>query len=493
MKASQTPSLRPSRPQRGFILIAVLIVIMLASMIVVSLLFRLRAEETAGAAGMGSEQAWAAAMSGLYEAMRVASRSQPGSLDWRDNPTLFRDHLVVDDGSDKWYFTIYSQGDADQNELRFGLTDEASKLNINQATEEMLEKLPNMTPYLAQGLLDFLDSDDTPRPEGAEQEYYDGLPTPYAVFNGPLATLEELLLVRGFTPALLYGEDANWNFQLDANEDDGAAQFPPDNQDGKLDCGLRQYVTVSSFDLDQDNTGGPRIPLNDTNAVLTAKGQTNLSPAVREDLPPALIAYIEAARRSNVVINQPADLLEATGKFKDENGKDVELESGVDKAELALVLDRFTTRTNSRLPGLININTASSHVLQTLPDVDEALADSMVAARRNLRPEQQSTPAWLYQEGVVDADQLKKLMPFLTARAFQYHFHVLGYGVPSGRYRLLEAIIDTSTPTPTIQYLRDITRLGLPFRIELPSDSTPSEPTDSNRQSRLRPKGSRHA
>ena len=62
--------------------------------------------------------------------------------------------------------------------MRFGLTDEASKLNINIATEEMLEKLPKMTPYLVQGCWISWNDDNAPRPEGAEQEYYDALPTP---------------------------------------------------------------------------------------------------------------------------------------------------------------------------------------------------------------------------------------------------------------------------------------------------------------------------
>ena len=97
------------------------------------------------------------------------------------------------------------------------MTDEASKLNVNTATESNLMRLPKMTAPLAQALLDFLDTDDTPRPDGAEQEAYDSLPNPYAVRNGPLATLDELLLVRGFTPALLDGEDANRNFILAPN------------------------------------------------------------------------------------------------------------------------------------------------------------------------------------------------------------------------------------------------------------------------------------
>jgi hypothetical protein len=336
-------------------------------------------------------------------------------------------------------------------------------------------------------LLDFLDSDDTPRPEGAEQEYYDNLPIPYRVFNGPLNTLDEILLVRGFTPALLYGEDANWNFQLDPNEDDGEVQFPPDNKDGKLDCGLRQYLTVCSYDLNQDADGRPRIDLNNPDAALTSD-QPNA-----EELPAPMVAYIEALRRSKVRIEQPADLLEAKAKLQDEAGKEVDMESGVGKTELPVLLDRFTTTSDQRLPGLIDVNNASATVLQALPGIDEALADSIVSARRNLREEQKRTPAWLYQEGVLDADQFKKLMPYVTARGFQYHFHVVGYGVPSGRYRVLEAIIDTADATPNITYLRDITRLGLPFRIETSSenDDTSAEPSSATEPGLSSPSESR--
>jgi DNA uptake protein ComE-like DNA-binding protein len=453
----------PARAGNGFILIAVLVVIMLASMVVASLLFRMRAEETATEGGVGTEQAWEAAMSGVYEAMRVASQTTAGGLDWQDNPAAFHERLVVDDGAERWYFSIYSAGESDREETRFGLTDEASKLNINSATEEMLGKLPKLTPYLVQGLLDFLDTDNSPHPEGAEQEYYDALPIPYAIFNGPLTTVDQLLLVRGFTPALLYGEDGNWNFQLDPNEDDGDVQFPPDNKDGKLDLGLRQYVTVASYDLDQANDGTPRLDVNQP-----ADASTTGKESARQDdeLPKALTEYLDALHRNNVKLGHPAELLEARGRLKDEGGKEVELESGVSKNELAAVLDRYTTKTERKLPGLINVNTASSQVLQTLPGIDEALADSIVAARRNLRAEQQRTPAWLYQEGVLDADQFKKLAPLITARAWQFRFQVVGYGVPSGRYRVLEAVIDTAEAKPAIVYLRDITRLGLPFKID---------------------------
>src|SRR5688572_10428216 len=210
---------------------------MMASMVAISLLFRIKAEDTAVAAGAGSEQAWSAAMSGVYEAMRIASAITPEDVDWQDNPAVFHQRLVVDDGVDQWHFSIYCFREREEGALHFGLADEASKVNLHTATEEMLTRL--LTPYLAHGLLDFLDKDDLPHPQGAEQEYYDNLPRPYAAFNGPLSSLYEAFLVRGFHPGIVHGEDANFNCALDANEND-AADFPPtDNADSKLDRGLR--------------------------------------------------------------------------------------------------------------------------------------------------------------------------------------------------------------------------------------------------------------
>ena len=88
----------------GFVLIMVLVVVLLASMVVTSLMFVLTAEQMAAAAGNSGEQARATAMSGLYRALRAAAEADPGSTEWQDNPAVFRDQLVCDDGAQKWYF-----------------------------------------------------------------------------------------------------------------------------------------------------------------------------------------------------------------------------------------------------------------------------------------------------------------------------------------------------------------------------------------------------
>jgi DNA uptake protein ComE-like DNA-binding protein len=440
--------------RQGFVLAGILVLIVLGSMLAVSVLFRLQAEETAGSAGAEGEQAWSAAMSGVARAIGVIEGSVPGSMDWQDNPGVFKDQLAWDDGEEKWYFSVYSLGESGAAP-RFGVSDENRRLNLQTATEEMLMKLPGMTLYLAHGLLDFLDRDNVPHPEGAEQEYYDALARPYRAMNGPFSSTEELLLVRGFTTSLLYGEDANLNCRLDSNEDDGADRFPADDKDGKLNPGLREYVTVHSYDLNEDNDGVPRMDVNNPNETFLMK-----------ELPPTIAAYIAGLRNSGLKIGHVADLLEARAKLKDAKGKQVDMASGVTAAELPVVLNQLTATPEYFLPGLINVNTASAAILQTLPGIDEAMADAIVSARPHLRLEQRRTTAWLVQEDIVTPEQFRKIAPRLAARSYQYHFHVVGYSLPSGRYRVLEAIVDFGRGKPMVTYLRDITRFGMPFKID---------------------------
>lgn len=435
-----------SNRRRGFVLIAILIIVMLAAMIAMSLLFRMKAEETASAAGSGAEQAWAAAMSGVREAMRVAATGSDNP-DVFDAPDLFRERLVFDDGSDRWHFTVYSPGD-DGTALRYGLTDEAGKLNLNHATEEMLARLPGMKPLLSHALLDFIDADDAPLPEGAEQPYYDTLAKPYAVRNGPLDTVDELLLVRGFTPALLYGEAANPYRSAATDDAPPAADFGPAPP-------LRPLLTVSSFEPNTGTDGAPRWNLNDPAENFPTNG-----------VPAATLAYVAALRSNQIPVAYASDLLNAKQVVRTTNGVDVELSSGISNDGLPLALDLFTTVADTELAGLINVNTASRAVLACVPGLDDALADAIVSARQSVSPDRRKNLAWLVQENVLDADKFCAVAPYLTSRGFQFSFRVIGYGVPSGRHRVIEAIVDTARGNPTLLYLRDVTRLGLPFKLE---------------------------
>ena len=439
----------------GFVLVGILILVILASMISLSLMFRLRAEEQATAASDGYEQAWAVAMSGMQKAMRLAKEAPPGSLDWRNDPEQFRQQLVFDDGVDRWYYTIYSPGDESvESGPRYGLNDEASRLHLNRAGEAMLAKIPRLTGPRLDPLLDALDRDDDSRLEGAESEFYGATPWPYGARNGSFPSVEELLLVRGFSAAEVYGEDANLNFTLDPNEDDGDALFPPDNANGSLNRGMRQYFTVQAYERNLDNEGLGRLSLRDPALTLEQAG-----------LPEETLRYIYLMRSNGVAIAHPAELWEATRVLKDEEGNETEISSGLGPEDLPVALDQLTVTNATYQVGLINVNTASAWVLQTLPGLELATAEAIVLTRGGLTAEQRKTIAWLAREEVVDAETFKKIAPYLTARSFQFHFHVMAYAVPSGRYRVFETVIDVAPDTPTISYVRDLTRLGLPFSI----------------------------
>ena len=132
------------------------------------------------------------------------------------------------------------------------------------------------------------------------------------------------------------------------------------------------------------------------------------------------------------------------------------------------ILDQLTTTFEARLIGLININTADVKVLRAIPGISEAKAELIVQTREGLSSELKQSVAWLYSESVLTAEEFKRAAPHITTRSLQYRFNVVGYSLPSGRYRVYEVVIDTADKQPQILYLRDITRFGLPFA--LPSE-----------------------
>ena len=128
----------------------------------------------------------------------------------------------------------------------FGVIDECAKININTAPFEVLELLPTITPEFAAAIVDWRDEDDDVTENGAEALMYSLQSLPYGCKNAPFETVEELRLVYGATVEMLYGEDTNLNGVLDPNENDGMQTPPLDNQDGILNFGILEYVTIYS-------------------------------------------------------------------------------------------------------------------------------------------------------------------------------------------------------------------------------------------------------
>ncbi len=92
--------------------------------------------------------------------------------------------------------------------------DEAGKIGINAATEEVLDLVFQNLGYegevletLTDSIIDWRDADDLHRVNGAEDQYYESLPRPYSCKDGAFDSIEELLLVRGVTEDIYYGAD----------------------------------------------------------------------------------------------------------------------------------------------------------------------------------------------------------------------------------------------------------------------------------------------
>ena len=479
------------------VLIAVLIVIVLSAMVATSLLFQMSAEEATSTASVRGQQANDAALAGIEAAMAVIRAAPNDPTLFMNNPEIFQNQLVFDDGGNKWYFTIYAvdpdqasgglppsggSGSASSSTgppgIRYGVTDEAGKLNVNTSSAAMLLALPNMTPQLVDALIDYTDSDNDPSAAGAEQDDYDQLPQSYNIRNGPLDTIEELLLVKGFTPAVVFGEDANHNGVLDANEDDGDTNGPPDNGDGTLERGLAPLLTTFAYDRDVDSTGAARININSATAeALTGAG-----------LSPEAARFIMLVHGDGFKFKHPVQLLDMKYTLKKDAKEDKTtlpagtlLESHVTTEVMNIVLDKLTASTTRGLvPGLINVNTAPAAVLAAVPGFDTNLAQQIVASRGTLDGSATVTPAWLLTQGALSNEAFKLAAPYLTTRSRQFTIRAVGFGSPGGQFRVLEAVVDFAGQKPAIRYLRDVTRWGTPVSMDVSNASSSSSVKQGN-------------
>lgn len=210
----------------------------------------------------------------------------------------------------------------------------------SDAAVNMLMALPGMTMDVAHAILDWMDTDNTPRDYGAESETYTRMQPPYQASNGPLDSIEQLLLVRGVTPQLLFGYDENRNGFLDPSELQRLNMgLPPGSMPSQINVagldpnyvpppplGLASYLTLHSRERNLAQDGSPRVFLNQDDLQTL---YSELSSALgNESWASFIVAYRFAGRPANSManpLNVFANLtagLEATGGLVDAIGQD---------------------------------------------------------------------------------------------------------------------------------------------------------------------------
>ena len=522
-----------TRLRKAIILPVVLLMIGLLALTMAGFIFFIRAEAEGITAFTDGQQARLVAESGLEQVIALLREERDNSSAWFDVPDTFRHALVwardyerdsdpvVEQGSRKdyldsgeeispaWRFSVVApRYDGPEKTMRFGLTPESAKLDLNNATEQQLTQLiePLLIDLevenpqeLLNALFDWRDEDaDTREGGGAENEYYNELEPAYNAKNGPFDTVEELLLVRGFSAAILYGEDVNRNGILDENEDDGEDSFPYyDNADGILNYGIAPFLTVWAREADVCLDNKQRISLYADAATIQAQmvmydATEDEDDVEGEEVGIPLSAETQAflatiAGNTSVIqqMNSVADLYAggddegyvAEGDPNDPNeagtggGTSAELmASPVTLEELPYLMDRFSVRSadsaGQPIYGLVNINAAPIRVLMTVPGMDAESAAAIVAGRGEVDAELLLTPVWLVITETLDAGTFKRIAPYITTKAYQFHVEVVGYADHLKISKRLEWVIEMVGPLAQVKYHRDLTRLGLAWPLD---------------------------
>ncbi|MCX8036637.1 MAG: type II secretion system protein GspK [Candidatus Sumerlaeia bacterium] len=339
-------------------------------------------------------------------------------------------------GEAQFWLIGRTTGDETAESVTFGLTDEASKLNLNTATREMLEMLPTMTPELAAAILDWRDSDSDLSPDGAESQNY-LLRTPkYLCKDSAFETVEELRLLIGAEWEILFGEDINLNGILDPNENDGDETPPTDDRDGQLDCGILEYLTIWSREPNTREDGSARINIRSNQSQQL---QQYLQETLGQDRANAILGAV-GQNRTNI-----RSVLEFY------------IRGGVTADEALQIEDALTVSDSQYTTGLINVNTAPAAVLACVPGIGVEYAGHLVAYRTG-KSEELYTVAWVLK--VLDEQSAIQAGPYLTTRTYQYGADIAAVGRSGKGYRRVFFVFDTSTGEPTVVYRRDRTGLG---------------------------------
>lgn len=538
--------------RRALMLVVVLIMVVLLSLLAAGFTFMVRAHLNTVVADTQRYQARMAAEAGLQMAVATLREGSNDIDFWYNNPDRFHAFPVLGEvGQDlstkiqkeqvkadvrtydpnariAWRCSLYAPNPDEAGAVRYGFTDESARIDLNSATEDQLRKLfesviPQTTDFpvdidvLVDSVLDWREQGTTARTNGAKDAYYQKLFPPYRCKSQPFSTVEELLLVRGFTAWVVFGEDYNQNGLLDPSENDGDASFPPDDEDGALFTGVSRYLTVWSQEMNIASDNQPRIQLNMKD---TEKLQKKLEEAGIDN---DIISYIMQIRSGGISFNSVMNLVPAPPPPEDEEGeeesttqpdpsnpttqgsgdgatsqpgeenpagdgakitdqhgtkdgsekkgdtKPVTYKNLTDAAppgtyeDLPLLLDRLSASPSPMYSGRINISTAPREVLGILDGVTPAEVDNIVATRAKLSGVERASPAWLLTQGVLEENKFRRILDKITTKSSSYRVESVGYADQVGVVQRLMMVFQMRGPVPQVIYYRNLDNLGVAY------------------------------
>lgn len=196
--------------ERGFALIAVLLVMTVVGILGAEFAYSMRLEASAVRAYKESIVAGHLAEAGFEQALRELAADAPWAA-------------LDDDGA----LTFYTRERAALPRLprvgvalgggqyTYRITDEAARINVNTATPERIDRLlqelgidKRERDVIGDSIQDWRDANEDHRLNGAESDdTYLKLPVPYRARNANLESVAELLQIKGVMPLLFHGAE----------------------------------------------------------------------------------------------------------------------------------------------------------------------------------------------------------------------------------------------------------------------------------------------
>ncbi len=194
------------REESGIALILVLWVMVMLTAIVGEFAFSMRTELNIARNFKEEETAYQLAVAGVEKARAEILAAQENVYPFfNKNGVLVFTTAQLEENPDRQ--VLFKGG-----MFTYTIIDEDGKININTASPEQLRHITSSmeidstdVDIIVDSILDWQDTDNLHRLNGAEEEYYQSLPEPYSCKDNKLMVIEELLLVKGVSQKLFYG------------------------------------------------------------------------------------------------------------------------------------------------------------------------------------------------------------------------------------------------------------------------------------------------
>jgi DNA uptake protein ComE-like DNA-binding protein len=371
-------------------------------------------------------------------------------------------------------FWLIKPHPTDDRELAYGLQGEGGKINLDAFSGIDALELDGMDENLAAAIIDWQDRNSRIRPGGAESAYYLSLDTPYRIKNRDLETVGELRYVRGVSETQFLGEDTNRNYRLDPNEDDGNANPPDDDADGRLDRGFIDHFTVYSNDPGVSDSGRNKVTLD----IKSSAQQFN-------QLRNFLVSQLGEERGQELA--EASFNKTATAGKNDTFASVLEffVETEASNAEFELVHDGLKRLDNDdNLEGLIDVYHASEQVLSTLPGLDPGDARALINGRPELEADE-PIPNLSWVVDILGEEKAIAAARYMTHRSYQMTADVVAISGDGRGFCRLRVVLDClpvrrgEATLPRVRYVEDLTHYGWPLdeaiREQLRGGATPED------------------